>query len=241
MVDVTVEILVSGIVQGIGYRPFVYNLAKELNLKGNVQNLGDAGVKIIVQGPKEILDKFIELLKENKPKLCIYESFQVNWETTSSLFESFDIAKSSSETKGIGFSYLPPDVSICDECLQELDSKERRRTNYPFNSCVDCGPRYTVIEKIPYDRPNTVMTDFPFCSKCNKDYKNSDNRRFHAQTTCCIDCGPTYTVYSSSNEEISFSSQKDLVRFIAKEIEDGKIVAIKGIGGTHLACSTLDD
>ena len=87
MVDVTIEILVSGIVQGIGYRPFVYNLAKELNLKGNVQNLGDAGVKIIVQGSKEILDKFIELLKENKPKLCIYESFQVNWETTSSLFE----------------------------------------------------------------------------------------------------------------------------------------------------------
>jgi hydrogenase maturation protein HypF len=241
MVDVTIEILVSGIVQGIGYRPFVYNLAKELDLKGNVQNLGDAGVKIMVQGSKEILDKFIELLKENKPKLCIYESFQVNWEITSSPSESFEIAKSSSETKGIGFSYLPPDVSICDECLQELDSKERRRTNYPFNSCVDCGPRYTVIEKIPYDRPNTVMTDFPFCSECNKDYKNSDDRRFHAQTTCCIDCGPTYTVYSSSNEEISFSSQKDLVRFIAKEIEDGKIVAIKGIGGTHLACSTLDD
>ncbi len=240
MVNV-IEILVSGIVQGIGYRPFVYNLAKELDLKGNVQNLGDAGVKIIVQGSKETLSRFVKQLKEKKPKLCIYESFQVNWETTSSLFESFEIAKSSSQSKGVGFSYLPPDVSICKECLQELESEERRRADYPFNSCVDCGPRYTVIEQIPYDRPNTVMTDFPFCSECDNDYKNSDDRRFHAQTTCCIDCGPTYSVYSSNNEEISFSSQKELVIFIAKEIEDGKIVAIKGIGGTHLACSTLND
>jgi len=185
MVEVTAEILVSGIVQGIGYRPFVYNLAKEIGVKGNVQNLGDAGVKINAQGSQEILENFVELLKQNKPKLCVYESFEVNWVTTTSLYETFVIAKSSSETKGIGFSYLPPDVSICDECLQELDSEERRRADYPFNSCVDCGPRYTVIEKIPYDRPNTVMTDFPFCPECEKDYKNSDDRRFHAQTTCC--------------------------------------------------------
>ncbi|OLS33154.1 MAG: Carbamoyltransferase HypF [Candidatus Heimdallarchaeota archaeon AB_125] len=241
MVEVTAEILVSGIVQGIGYRPFVYNLAKEIGVKGNVQNLGDAGVKINAQGSQEILENFVELLKQNKPKLCVYESFEVNWVTTTSLYETFVIAKSSSETKGIGFSYLPPDVSICDECLQELDSEERRRADYPFNSCVDCGPRYTVIEKIPYDRPNTVMTDFPFCPECEKDYKNSDDRRFHAQTTCCTDCGPIYSVYSSKNEEISFSSQKELVKFVANEIESGKIVAIKGIGGTHLACSTLND
>ncbi len=241
MVDVIAEILVSGIVQGIGYRPFVYNLAKELGIKGDVQNLGDAGVKINAQGSQENLDKFIELLKQNKPKLCIYESFNVNWIESTSIYETFTIAKSSSETKGVGFSYLPPDVSICNECLEELDSEERRREDYPFNSCVDCGPRYTVIEKIPYDRPNTVMTDFPFCPECEKDYKNSADRRFHAQTTCCIDCGPIYSVYSSKNEKLSFSSQKELIKFIVNEIESGKIVAIKGIGGTHLACSTLND
>ncbi len=241
MVKQTCDILVSGIVQGIGYRPFVYNLANELGVKGFVKNLGDAGVQITAQSKKDVLSKFTDLLEERKPKLCVYESIDINWYNEEKEYEDFEIAKSSSQKKGVGFSYLPPDISICDECLKELDSDERRRSDYPFNSCVDCGPRYTVIEKLPYDRPNTVMTDFPFCAKCDVDYKNSSDRRFHAQTTCCVDCGPRYTLYSSKNEEISFSNQKELIRFVAKEIEHGKIIAIKGIGGTHLACSTLND
>ena len=241
MVKESCRILVSGIVQGIGYRPFVYNVATNLDLRGTVQNLGDAGVQIIAQAEKEILLKFIEQLKEKKPKLCVYDSINVEWNLELQELDKFEIIKSSNDKLGTGFSYLPPDISICDKCLEELDSNERRRSDYPFNSCVDCGPRYTVIEKLPYDRPNTVMVDFPFCSECENDYTNSADRRFHAQTTCCVDCGPSYTLYSSENEEIKFDSQKDLIQFVANEIECGKIIAIKGIGGTHLACSTLND
>ncbi|MCG3225449.1 MAG: carbamoyltransferase HypF [Candidatus Heimdallarchaeota archaeon] len=241
MSESTCEILVSGIVQGIGYRPFVYNLATELRIKGNVMNLGDAGVKIVAQAEKEDLLRFIDLLEERKPLLCIYESFNVQWVTIKPQFDKFEIAKSSAEKKGLGFSYLPPDISICDKCLKEIDSDEVRRADYPFNSCVDCGPRYTVIEKLPYDRPNTVMQDFPFCDECYIDYTNSKDRRFHAQTTCCMNCGPVYTLYSTKGKEISFTNQKELIKFVANEIEKGKIIAVKGIGGTHLACSTTND
>jgi hydrogenase maturation protein HypF len=241
MSNQTCEILVSGIVQGIGYRPFVYNLAFELGIKGNVMNLGDAGVKIVAQADKETLLRFIDLLEERKPLLCIYESFNVQWDISQPKFKEFEIAKSSSEKKGLGFSYLPPDISICDKCLKEIDSEDSRRADYPFNSCVDCGPRYTVIEKLPYDRPNTVMREFPFCEECYVDYTNSKDRRFHAQTTCCTKCGPVYTLYDSKGETISFSNQKELTKFVASEIEKGKIVAVKGIGGTHLACSTMID
>jgi hydrogenase maturation protein HypF len=241
MKEQTCEILVSGIVQGIGYRPFVYNLASELEIKGNVMNLGDAGVRIIAQGSKENILRFIEFLKKRRPLLCVYESFNVQWNKIQPQYDVFEIAKSSSEKKGLGFSYLPPDISICEKCIAEIDSDEFRRADYPFNSCVDCGPRYTVIQRLPYDRPNTVMIDFPFCDECNEDYINSKDRRFHAQTTCCTNCGPVYTLYSATGEEITFSNQKELVKLIANEIEKGKIIAVKGIGGTHLACSTKND
>jgi hydrogenase maturation protein HypF len=241
MKEQTCEILVSGIVQGIGYRPFVYNLAAELGIKGNVMNLGDAGVRILTQAKKEVIEEFIEQLKTRKPKLCVYDSFQIKWDTFSPDFDKFKISKSSKDKVGVGFSYLPPDISICDSCLKEINSNDPRRSSYPFNSCVDCGPRYTVIENIPYDRPNTVMTEFPFCSECEEDYTNSKDRRFHAQTTCCLKCGPIYSLFSNDGKKISIDDQLELVKFLKEEIENGKIVAVKGIGGTHLACSTIDD
>ena len=241
MLEHTCEILVAGIVQGIGYRPFVFNLALELGLKGHVMNLGDAGVKILVQGKKDTILEFIELLKTRKPTLCTYESFQVEWKEQVKKIAEFRIEKSSNSGKGSGFSYLPPDITICDKCVEELWSENPRRIDYPFNSCVDCGPRYTVIEKIPYDRHNTVMHDFPFCDACQQDYDNSSDRRFHAQTTCCTECGPKYTLYDSKSNKISFNNNEELVKFTARQIELGKIVAIKGIGGTHLACSTTDN
>ncbi len=241
MSEETCEILVSGIVQGIGYRPFVFNLALELGIKGEVQNLGDAGVRIIAQAGRKTILSFLEFLKEKKPNLCVYDSFEITWRQNLKNFSCFNITKSSNEKKGVGFSYLPPDISICEECLKELDSEEPRRSDYPFNSCVNCGPRFTVIEELPYDRPKTVMEDFPFCETCERDYTNPKDRRFHAQTTCCTDCGPVYTLYTSKGQPLSFAKQKELVKFTANAIENEKIVAIKGIGGTHLACSTLDD
>ena len=241
MNEQTCEMLVSGIVQGIGYRPFVYNLAVELGINGNVMNLGDAGVRICAQAKKEVIEEFIEQLKTRKPKLCFYDSFQTRWDTFPPEFDKFEISKSSKDKLGVGFSYLPPDISICDSCLEEINSNDPRRSSYPFNSCVDCGPRYTVIESIPYDRPNTVMTKFPFCSECEEDYTNSNDRRFHAQTTCCLKCGPIYSLFSNDGKKISINDQLELVKFLKEEIEIGKIVAVKGIGGTHLACSTIND
>jgi len=241
MSEETCEILVSGIVQGIGYRPFVFNLALELGIKGEVQNLGDAGVRIIAQAGRKTILSFLEFLKEKKPNLCVYDSFEITWRQNLKNFSCFNITKSSNEKKGVGFSYLPPDISICEECLKELDSEEPRRSDYPFNSCVNCGPRFTVIEELPYDRPKTVMEDFPFCESCERDYTNPKDRRFHAQTTCCTDCGPVYTLYTSDGQPLSFAKQEELVKFTANAIENEKIIAIKGIGGTHLACSTLDD
>ncbi len=233
---------VSGIVQGIGYRPFVYNLATELGIHGTVQNLGDAGVRIIAKAEKSVLLSFLSLLKERKPKLCSYDKFVVRWNEKNNVnLNDFQIIKSSEERLGVGFSYFPPDIAICDKCVDELNSDDPRRANYPFNSCVDCGPRFTVIEKLPYDRPNTVMRDFPFCSECFVDYKNPNDRRFHAQTTCCVHCGPLYSLYTKEGNMIQLDSQDKLIKFAADKINDGKIVAIKGIGGTHLACSTVDD
>ncbi|MHA1690341.1 MAG: carbamoyltransferase HypF, partial [Candidatus Heimdallarchaeaceae archaeon] len=238
----TCEIYVSGIVQGIGYRPFVYNLAKELNILGTVQNLGDAGVKIIAQGEKSAVNEFIKQLKEKRPKLCVYESFEINWkDDINNRYSDFSIIRSSEQKLGKGFSYLPPDIAICDTCVKEMNSEDPRRKDYPFNSCVDCGPRFTVIEKLPYDRPNTVMKEFPFCDDCLDEYTNPKDRRFHAQTTCCTNCGPVYSLFEKNGNSLTFNSQRDLIRFVAKEIENGKIIAIKGIGGTHLACSTIDD
>ncbi len=238
----TCEVLVSGIVQGIGYRPFVYNLAQDFNITGFVRNLGDAGVHIIAQGQKADLETFLSALKTKKPDLCAYDKFTINWIDGPSIYSSFTISDSSQEKKSVGFSYFPPDIAICSTCVQELYGQERRRQSYPFNSCVHCGPRFTVIKSLPYDRPNTIMEDFPFCFDCLREYTNSKDRRFHAQTTCCTDCGPSYTLYSNQKESLSFPSTLKMLQFIATEIENnGKIVAIKGIGGTHLACSTLND
>ena len=237
----TCEILVAGIVQGIGYRPFVYNLAKNLGLNGTVQNLGDAGVQIIVQGKEKTIWSFIKKLREDKPKLCVYETFQINWLPDKKLYTDFQILKSSKEKRGVGFSYLPPDIAICEKCVEELNSDNPRRRDYPFNSCVDCGPRFTVIESLPYDRPNTVMKDFPFCKDCFIEYTNPADRRFHAQTTCCSLCGPKYSLFDKNGKVLSFSNHREMTKFVARKIEEGKIIAIKGIGGTHLACSTTND
>ena len=239
----TCLIEVSGIVQGIGYRPFVYNLATSIGIKGTVQNLGDAGVRIIAVGTRDKVNLFIEKLKSNKPKLCVYDSFIVKWNVKqSTLPQKFEIIKSSNEKLGAGFSYLPPDIAICDQCVNELlHSNDIRRKDYPFNSCVDCGPRFTVIDKLPYDRPNTVMRDFPFCDECLNDYLSPDDRRFHAQTTCCHYCGPKYLLYDKNGDELPYSNHSEIVKFVAQQIEEGKIVAIKGIGGTHIACSTKND
>lgn len=235
--------MISGVVQGIGFRPFVYNIAHKYKMKGFVLNRGDAGVEIQVRGEKIQIKKFIKSLKTNKPTLAHYETFKIDFNppiTSLDEYESFEIAPSSL-TRSTEGSYIPPDLPICEKCLTEMKS-DPRRINYPFTSCVDCGPRYTVITSLPYDRPRTVMDKFRLCPDCLKEYTNPADRRFHAQTTCCWNCGPRYYFTDKFGDIIL--DQNDFKNYwldMIKMIDEGHIIAIKGIGGTHLACCTTND
>ncbi|MFX0181565.1 MAG: carbamoyltransferase HypF [Candidatus Hodarchaeota archaeon] len=238
------RILINGVVQGIGFRPFVYNLALKHNLKGYVLNRGDAGVEIQVIGGDEFVTSFIKDLKTKKPTLARYEKFKVKLISSDSSFtkfKTFKISKSSLKRSSEG-SYIPPDLPICDKCLSEMKS-DPRRMNYAFSSCVDCGPRFTVITSLPYDRPRTVMDEFPLCPDCLQEYKNPKDRRFHAQTTCCWYCGPNYYLSDKfGNIIINHEEFQDNWIEIPHLLNEGKIIAIKGIGGTHIACQTsIDD
>ncbi|MBD3192050.1 MAG: carbamoyltransferase HypF [Candidatus Heimdallarchaeota archaeon] len=233
-----VEIVCRGIVQGIGFRPFVYRIAKTLNLTGFVRNQGDAGVLIVAEGTKKALLRFIDDLHRKKPYIARYEDFHVNWDNSRGEFSNFSIQKSSIDKIG-GISYIPPDISICADCLRDIkNSSNARRYKYPFTSCAICGPRYTTITSLPYDRPNTTMVEFPLCNSCQEEYDNPLDRRHHAQTTCCAKCGPSLLLYDSDGEKIDAI---DIFREVGRLFLEGKIIAIKGIGGTHLACSTIMD
>lgn len=232
-----VRIACRGIVQGIGFRPFVYRIAVDHKLVGFVRNQGDAGVIIIAEGPKVVLESFVNDLQVKKPHLSKYEDFQVEWAKSKNEFSDFVILKSS-EAKAGGISYLPPDISICSDCLNDMKNPNDTRYNYPFTSCVICGPRYTTITKLPYDRPHTTMAAFPLCDSCRTEYENPLDRRHHAQTTCCSLCGPSLSLY---NKEGKIIECVNILKESARQIQRGKIVAIKGIGGTHLACSATDD
>ncbi len=232
-----VRIACRGIVQGIGFRPFVYRIALDHKLVGFVRNQGDAGVIIIAEGSKVDLESFVNDLHEKKPHLAKYEDFQVEWEKSENKFSNFNILKSS-ETKAGGISYLPPDISICSDCLDDMKNPQDTRYNYPFTSCVICGPRYTTITKLPYDRPHTTMDVFPLCDSCRIEYENPLDRRHHAQTTCCSICGPSLSLFDRKGSLVECTN---ILKETAKQIQKGKIVAIKGIGGTHLACSATDN
>ena len=183
------EIIVKGIVQGVGFRPFLYRTAVENKLTGYVRNRADAGVEIILEGNDDAVKKFIESLSEEKPSLAEIYDVAINYMQDKGEFRNFSIAESSRGGELSG-SVIPYDVSICDQCLSELRDPSNRRHDYFFTTCTECGPRYTTIRELPYDRPNTTMNDFPMCEDCRKEYENPEDRRFHAQTIACKKCGP---------------------------------------------------
>jgi len=228
------EIKVSGIVQGVGFRPFIYRIAVKNKLVGYVRNRGDAVVDIVVEGKERNVKNFLGELKAKKPPLArIYET-TTNFVEDKGEFEKFSILESSREVELSG-SVIPPDVSICDECSSELRDPENQRYNYFFITCTNCGPRYTVITRLPYDRSNTTMQDFSMCRFCNREYKEPSNRRFHAQTVACSKCGPR--AYLATNDGQPVKSE-DAIREAGKLLEKGYIVAIKGNGGFHVATAT---
>ncbi|MFW9780233.1 MAG: acylphosphatase, partial [Candidatus Heimdallarchaeota archaeon] len=235
----TWELRIEGSIQGVGFRPFVYRLAQEEQVKGEVQNKGNF-VRIIIQGPKRKLKSFSLNLQLKKPPLAVIEKIIKTVIHSSPTYNTFSIIKSKLESKILSPSYIPPDISICNQCLEDMLTGDRaERKHYSFTSCVDCGPRFSVIKGIPYDRPQTTMDAFPLCSKCMMEYTDPTDRRFHAQTTCCRICGPQY--YLSDRTGITLETiESRVITNSQKLLLEGNILAIKGIGGTHLACRADD-
>ena len=184
-----VKLTVTGIVQGVGFRPFIYRTAVKLGLTGYVFNKGDAGVEILLEGEEKAIEKFMIVLKSEKPPLAqIYDVVSKNLGGDNE-YDDFIIMPSSQAAEYSG-SVIPPDTAICDDCLRELREPNDPRFDYFFITCVNCGPRFTIINHLPYDRVNTTMDQFPLCGLCLREYQDPTNRRFHAQTVACPKCGP---------------------------------------------------
>jgi len=206
----------------------------ENRLVGYVRNRGDAAVEIVVEGKKGDVKSFLNDLKGKKPPLARIYQVTTNYARDKKEFEKFTILQSSEDVEHSG-SVIPPDVSICDECLSELRNSKNERHNYFFITCTNCGPRYTIIEGLPYDRPNTTMQDFPMCDFCSKEYRDPSNRRFHAQTIACSKCGPRVYLASNDGQPIE---HEDPIREAGRLLQEGYIVAVKGNGGFHVATAT---
>ncbi|MEM3725984.1 MAG: carbamoyltransferase HypF [Candidatus Bathyarchaeia archaeon] len=231
------KIKVAGIVQGVGFRPFIYRIAVKNGLRGYVRNRGDAGVEILVEGEENGIKSFMRDLKEKKPPLAQIYDIITTEVIGEEKYEKFTIYKSSNEAELSG-SVIPPDIAICNECLKEIRNPKDPRYEYFFITCTDCGPRFTIIEKLPYDRENTTMREFPMCNFCKKEYTDPLNRRFHAQTVACPKCGPKVYLTTRKGELIE---GVDPVREAGKLLSEGFIVAVKGYGGFHVAASTIKD
>jgi len=221
------HIRVSGIVQGVGFRPFVWRLAQELKLTGWVRN--DAqGVEIAAQGAAPQVAELLRRLRTDAPPLARVDGVQAR-EALVEDWAGFSIIDS---VQGRAVTAIGPDVAVCADCLNELFDPMNRRWRHAFITCTHCGPRYTVTRALPYDRPQTSMVAFPLCQACGAEYRAAADRRFHAETTCCPQCGPTLALLDAQSQAI----QGDPIERTLRLLQNGKIVAIKGLGGFHLAC-----
>jgi hydrogenase maturation protein HypF len=222
------RIHVAGTVQGVGFRPFVYRTAVREGLAGFVRNLGDAGVEIEVEGPAAAVASFLTALRDDAPPLAAIESLELTDLPTTGAAE-FRIMPSLDG--GAGSGAIPADVATCAACLEDIADPESRFHDYWATSCTDCGPRFTVIAGLPYDRPRTAFRDFALCPDCRKEYTDPLDRRYHAQTIACPRCGPRLRYIEGGREEA-----EDPIAQTQAALRVGKVVAIKGLGGTHLAC-----
>jgi hydrogenase maturation protein HypF len=229
-----ITIKINGIVQGVGFRPFVYQLAKEMGLTGRVANTA-SGVTIQAEGPADQLDRFVESLQARKPVLAHIVSVDVH-ATEPAGYRQFEITKSQgAETRA---TLISPDVCMCADCRAELFDPNDRRYGYPFINCTNCGPRYTIIDDIPYDRPKTSMRHFTMCDRCQAEYDEPTDRRFHAQPNACADCGPAVALYDN---QCKLLASANAIAQTADLLKAGHIVAIKGLGGYHLAVDATND
>ncbi|WP_040208556.1 carbamoyltransferase HypF [Neobacillus jeddahensis] len=229
-----VKIAVRGRVQGVGFRPFVFQLADKYQLNGTVQNNMD-GVKIHLEGEKQAINDFLLDLKTNAPRLSkINEILAEDGQTLN--LSDFTIL--TSKRSGTSMLVIPIDSAVCEECLQEMKDPTNFRYQYPFINCTQCGPRYTIISELPYDRPYTSMKDFPMCDDCRKEYEDPTNRRHHAQPIACPKCGPQVRLLESNGLEVD---SENPIKKTIQLLKAGKIIAIKGIGGYHLCCDARNE
>ncbi|MBM7870432.1 hydrogenase maturation protein HypF [Clostridium pascui] len=222
-------ITVKGVVQGVGFRPFVYKLAQDNNLNGWVNN-SSRGVYIDIEGQKNNVLCFIQKLKDSPPSLSKIDEISVE-DRENIYYKGFEIRDSKEEENAI--TYISPDIGICEDCLRDIMDSQNKRYRYAFTNCTNCGPRFSIIKKLPYDRVVTTMDEFQMCDACYEEYTNPLNRRFHAQPNACIECGPKLELINNKGERIYLG---DEVKETIKLIKEGKIIAIKGIGGFHLVC-----
>jgi hydrogenase maturation protein HypF len=218
---------IFGVVQGVGFRPFIYRLATELNLTGWVNNSA-SGVYIEVEGESKILKEFLSRVQtENPPRSHIQsiETTHLNYIG----YTTFDIHHSVGGEKN---AIIPADLATCPDCLRDIFDLQNRRYGYPFTNCTNCGPRYTIIETLPYDRPRTTMKEFFMCSECQQEYENPHDRRFHAQPNACPYCGPQLALWDKQGNNIA--SQDLALKIAVDSLKEGKIIAVKGLGGFHL-------
>ena len=230
---VRAKLFISGIVQGVGFRPFIYNLALKYNLCGWVLNSTD-GVHLEVEGSQDAVTAFLDSIRPNAPPLARIDAVQMEHFSPAGYTE-FSIRHSEGDASQ--YVKISPDVCTCEDCLREMRDTQDRRYRYPFTNCTNCGPRYTIIEDIPYDRPKTTMKVFPMCAACQAEYDDPANRRFHAQPNACPVCGPQ--VWLEESGEIIETS--DVIPRAIGLLREGSILAIKGLGGYHLACDATNE
>ena len=223
------KIYVRGIVQGVGFRPFVYHLATRMHLTGWVRNTS-SGVEIEVNGPEAMLQAFVKAIRSEAPPLARIDAL-VSHPVSPNGLKRFEIQ--SSQPQPGEFLPVSPDISICSDCQRELFDPHDRRYRYPFINCTNCGPRYTIIKDIPYDRPNTTMAGFSMCADCQAEYDDPADRRFHAQPIACPACGPQLSFVAAGHV---LAEREEALSLSRRWLKEGKILAIKGLGGFHLAC-----
>jgi len=234
-VAIRAQVVVRGIVQGVGFRPFVYRLAQEHQLSGWVLN-STQGVVIEVEGPRERIDGFIVELRASPPPQAVIERVETNLLPPVG-YSSFIIEAS---REGNEFVLVSPDICICADCLNELRNRQDRRWAYPFINCTNCGPRFTIISDIPYDRPKTTMSVFTMCPHCNEEYHNPADRRFHAQPNACSLCGPHLELARNGARPAEAPLEGEPIEVARRLLAEGATVAVKGLGGFHLACDATN-
>ena len=231
------EVRVRGIVQGVGFRPTVWHLAQDNQLVGDVCNDGE-GVLIRIVGAAQQVDNFLQRLPHEAPRLSHVESIEVQPLCAAVDFHSFDIIHSQRTANHI---QVTADAAICEDCRTECLTPGARRYYYPFTNCTFCGPRFSIVHGVPYDRDNTTMAAFPLCEACADEYHNPVDRRFHAQPIACPACGPKIWLEYADRQEAFYADSKTVIEQAVAALKQGKILAIRGLGGFHLACDATNE